>query len=178
MFAKRIILVLIVAAIVASPMTINAAQQSGSEQGSMEVSKVQPMGKFKVLEGSWLGTATFTTPFTFSFKFLATFNQDGALVVSQAPYIQRPTGTTTWTSGHGEWEMISKGKFAFTFLALVHDAAGTFLYGSKVNATIEVDATMDNFTGEADTFRVDADGNEITPHTAATVTGKRIRVGP
>lgn len=178
MIAKRIILMLIVAAIVASPMTISGAQQSENEQGNMAASRVNALAKMKVLEGSWLGTATFTVPFPFSFKFLITFNEDGGLVSTQAPYIQRPFGTTTWSGAHGEWEMVSKGKFAFTFLALVHDTAGNFLYAAKVDATIEVDATMDNFSGTGDTVNVDGDGNEITPHMSASLAGKRIRVGP
>ena len=178
MIVKRIILVLIFAALAVSPMAINGAQQRDNGQEGMEISQVKTLAKVKVLEGSWLGTATFTVPFPFSFKFLITFNEDGGLVSTQAPYIQLPFGTTTWSGSHGEWEMVSKGKFAFTFLALVHDTAGNFQYAAKVNATIEVDATMDNFSGTGDTVNVDGDGNEITPHMSASLTGKRIRIAP
>jgi hypothetical protein len=174
MIVKRMILALIVAAIVASPITISGAQKSGSDNGgSMDASQVKAMAKMKVLEGSWLGTADLGF---FQFKFLITFNEDGGLVSTQAPYLQTPFGTTTWSGAHGEWKMVSKGVFSFTFLALVHDVGGTFLFAAKVNATIEVDETMNIFSGSAITVNLDGDGNEITPRQPANITGKRIRV--
>ncbi len=159
MIAKRIALALIIAAFVAIPMS------------SVNVKATND----KSLTGSWNGTVS--TPF-FSFKFLMTANQDGGLLVSQAPLGPGapPNGHTVYTLGHGEWDKTRSGEFSFTFVALIHDENATFLGTAKVNGTIHVDGTLEAFTGTAHACDLDPAG---TPFFCfdAELQAARIRVG-
>ena len=169
MATKRICLALIVAAIVASPMTINAAQQSLSENAvNAKAAKVKVMG------GSW--SAAISAPGFPPFKALLTFTQDGCLLVSQATIVPfpPPLGVVVVSAGHGEWELVSNGVFSFTFVALMHDQNAAFLGTSQVSGTIRVDGAMGDFSGTATAADLDANGNVMFSFDA-TIEAKRIR---
>jgi len=169
MATKRICLALIVAAIVASPMTINAEQPSESENAvTVKAAKV------KIMEGSWI--ATISAPGLPPFKALLTFTQDGCLLVSQATIVPfpPPIGVVVGSAGHGEWELVSNGVFSFTFVALMHDQNAAFLGTSQVSGTIRVDGTMGDFSGTATAADLDANGNVMFSFDA-TIEAKRIR---
>lgn len=169
MATKRMFLALIVAAIVASPMTINAAQRSESESAvNVKAAKVKVMG------GSW--SAAISAPGLPPFKALLTFTQDGGLLVSQATIVlfPPPIGVVVVSAGHGEWELVSNGVFSFTFVALMHDQNGTFLGTSEVSGTIRVEGTMGAFSGTATATDLDANENVMFSF-EATLEAKRIR---
>ena len=155
MIVKRIALVLIIAAFVAIPMSALNVKATND----------------KSVVGSWIGTVG--TPF-FSFKFLMTFSDDGGLIVSQSPIT--PDGSV-FTAGHGEWNKIRSGEFAFTFLILRYNATGAvFLGTSKVNGNIHIDGA-NAYTGTATACNLDPDGNVIFCFDAS-LSADRIRVGP
>ena len=178
MIAKRIILALIVAALVAIPITIGRAQQGQNDNGgSMEASRVKAMAKMKVLTGSWV--ATITAPGMPGFKALITFTDDGGMLVSQATIVPfpPPIGRAVFSAGHGEWDKVKSGEFSFKFVALIHNENAVFLGTSEVNGTIQIDETLDNFSGTARAADLDPSGNVIFGFDAS-IEGKRIHVEP
>jgi hypothetical protein len=154
MIVKRIALALIIAAFLAIPMS------------SVNVKATSE----KSLVGSWIGTVD--TPF-FSFKYLMTCTDDGALIVSQSPIAP---GGFVGTAGHGEWDKVRSGEFIFAFVALRYDASGaTFLGTSKVTGNIHVDGTS-AYTGAATACNLDPAGNVVFCFDAS-LHAERIRVG-
>jgi hypothetical protein len=125
---------------------------------------------------SWI--ATVNAPGFPPFKALMTFTEDGGLMVSQAAIVPWPTpnGCAIFTAGHGEWNRIRDGRFSITFVALIHDKGAEFLGTTRVSGTIEVDETMDAFSGTTSATDLDPDGNVIFSF-EAFIEAERIRVG-
>jgi len=173
MIAKRMILGLIVAALVAIPTTAGAGP---NDDTGVNANKVGVNAKMKVLTGSWI--FTLTAPGMPPFKSLFTFTDDGALITTGAFIVPfgPPIGTVVFSAGQGEWDKVRNGEFAFTFVALIHDQNGQFVGTSKVNGSLQVNEAMDSLTGSAHACDLDADDNVLFCFDG-TIQGKRILVG-
>lgn len=176
MIAKRMILALIVAALVAIPVTTFGAGPSDDGTG-VKASKVSVNAKMKVLTGSWI--FTLTAPGMPPFKSLFTFTDDGGLVTTGALIVPfpPPIGRAVFSAGHGEWDNVKNGEFAIAFIALIHNEDAVLVATSKVNGTLTVNATMDAITGSAHACDLDPDGNVLFCFDG-TIQGSRIRVEP
>ena len=106
MIAKKISLALVVAALVVIGIS------------SIKVTATND----KSLTGAWIATVN-AEGFP-PFKTLLNCNDDGTLLFSQAALIAGPGGTIVYSNGHGAWEKIRSGQFAFKFAGLIHDTSG------------------------------------------------------
>lgn len=175
MIAKRMILALIVAALAAFPITTVGAGPNSDSDG-VQANKVSVNTKMKVLTGSW--GFTLTAPGMPPFKSLFTFTDDGSLITTGAFIVPfgPPIGVAVFSAGHGEWDKIRNGEFAFTFVVLIHDQNAQFLGTSKVNGTLQVNEAMNSLTGSAHACDLDANDNVLFCFDGA-IQGQRILVG-
>jgi len=171
---KRVILTVVLALFVASPIPTSGVEANGSaitsNSGGMEASAA----KVKAMAGSW--NVTITAPGFPPFKALMSFNEDGVLIVSQATIVPfgTPSGRAVFSAAHGEWQKVTNGEFSYVFVALIHDEYAQFIGTAKVSGTIQVDETMNTFSGTADATDYDADDNVIFTFTGS-LQGRRIR---
>lgn len=130
----------------------------------------------KVLTGSWIVTTT--APGMPPFKSLYTFTDDGGLVSSTSFIVPfpPPIGRAVFSTSHGEWNRIRNGEFSIAFVALIHDEDAEFLGTSKVRGTIEVDETIDAFSGTTSAIDLDSDGKVIFSFDAS-IHAERVRAG-
>jgi hypothetical protein len=137
----------------------------------------QVKAKARSLTGSWVVTTTVQgMP---PFKSLFTFTKDGGLVSSTsyiAPF-QPPINRAVFSTSHGEWIRVGKGKFSITLVALIHDEDAEFLGTAEVRGTIEIDDTMDVFFGEVQAADLRPNRSVIFSF-KGPVKGERIRSEP
>jgi hypothetical protein len=175
MIAKRMILALVVAALVAIPVTTAGAGPNDDGTG-VKTSKVSVNAKMKVLTGSWI--FTLTAPGMPPFKSLFTFIEDGGLVTTGAFLVPfpPPVGRAVFSAGHGEWDKIRNGEFSFTFVVLIHTEDAVLIATSKVDGTLQVNDAMDTLSGAAHACDLDPGGNVIFCFDGS-IQAERIRVG-
>ena len=175
MNAKRIVLALIIAALVAIPVTTSSAAQN-NDSAPAKLSKVSVNAKMKVLTGSWI--FTLTAPGMPPFKSLFTFTEDGGLLTTGAVIVPfpPPIGRAVFSAGHGEWTKIRIGEFSFTFVALIHNEDAILVGTSKVNGTLRLN-DMEALSGEATACDLGPAGNVIFCFDGS-IQADRIRVAP
>lgn len=175
MNAKRIVLALIIAALVAIPITTTGVAQN-DDSAPATSSKVSANAKMKVLTGSWI--FTLTSPGMPPFKSLFTFTEDGGLLTTGAVIVPfpPPIGRAVFSAGHGEWTKIRSGEFSFTFVVLIHDESATLVASSRVNGTLRL-SDLEALTGEAHACDLYPDGNVIFCFDGS-IQAERIRVAP
>lgn len=162
MNAKRVLAAMIICA---AAVTIAAAQRG---DGSF-----QPQAKKPDLTGAWLVDVTpqgqGAPP---PFKALASFHSDGTLVETESDTLIPPF----ITPGHGVWEKVRNGVFAFKILFLTFDGQGNFTGTAKVHGTIFIDGgSPDQYTSPATVEFFDADGNFLFGGDASG-TARRIKL--
>ena len=175
MNVKRVILAVVVAIVMAMPITTSGAGHKVSVFSAKAGEAEASAAKIKVMAGSW--TANITAPGFPPFKVLMSFTEDGCLIVSQAILVPfaTPSGRAVFSAAHGEWDKVSNGEFSYTFVALIHDEYAQFIGTAKVSGTLQVNESMDTFNGVANATDYDADGNVIFTF-SASIQGRRIRV--
>lgn len=157
MTAKRTALALIIATFVAIPIWSAKVKATND----------------KSLTGAW--TLTTTIDGVPPFKVLLNCNDDGTLLFSQASLVATPGGTVVYSNGHGAWEKVRSGEFAFKFVGLIHDQNGTFVGTFEVHGTIQVAGMMNTLSADANGCDFYSGGTSFCFD--ATFDGERIRVG-
>jgi len=176
MIAKRVFLILVIAALAVSPITIGHAQQGADDNAaSIEAAKVKNAANLRFLTGSWV--FTITAPGMPPFNSLFTFNEDGGLVSSGAVIVPfpPPIGRAIFSASHGEWQRIKNGEFAFTFVTLIHNEDAVLVGTSTVSGRLRVNDTMTSLTGSAHACDFDPNGNVLFCFDG-TIQGERIVV--
>lgn len=158
MISKRTALVLIIAALVAIPIWSSNVKATND----------------KSLTGAW--TLTTTIEGFPPFKVLLNANADGTLLFSQATLVANPGGVVVYSNGHGAWEKIRSGEFAFKFVGLIHSQTGIEIGSFAIHGTINVDGMANSLDADAAGCDFDAAGNS-TFCFDATFDGERIQVG-
>jgi len=78
---------------------------------------------------------------------------------------------------HGAWVRMDDGTFGLTWVGFAFDDAGKFLATQRVRVSVQLNDTMDGFTGPFKTDFIGADG-QVVASTTGTVEGTRIEVEP
>ena len=76
---------------------------------------------------------------------------------------------------HGAWAGMDNGMFGLTWIGFAFDDAGKFLATQRVRVAVQLDDTLDRFTGPFTTDFIGADG-QLLASTSGTVQGTRIQV--
>ena len=124
------------------------------------------------VEGSWMVTVSPVAPpgvVIPPFRVYTTFSHGGAFIGSDR---KSPFGSPQ----HGTWVHTGSGKFAFTFLQDLFDAAGVFQGTAKIRVRLTVTGEDELVGVSSGEFR-DADGNLIRI-ACSTIRGERITVEP
>jgi hypothetical protein len=112
---------------------------------------------------------------------LVSFTGDG-VALRTAPLRQAaPTalGTDTMfiSTTHGAWARMDDGMFGLTWVGFAFDAGGKFLATQRVRVAVQLNDTLDGFSGPFKTDFVGPDG-QVLASTGGTVQGTRIQVEP
>ena len=78
---------------------------------------------------------------------------------------------------HGAWMGMDDGTFSMTWVGFAFDDAGKFLATQRVRVSVQLNDTLDGFTGPFKTDFIGADG-QVVASTSGTVQGTRIQVEP
>jgi hypothetical protein len=183
MIAKKILLTLITAAVLALATTGARAQSDEPpvmQEGTAGQPTLQSGGLLgilaqqkKAIAGSWL--ATITIPGGPSPKALFTFTEDGN-VISPA---QGGVGTmSVFTPAHGAWTHLGGRSFGFTAISLVYSpTTGAFTGLFKLRGTITLDGAGNVWSGsQKNELRNPAGG--LVFSVESTAQAERIKVEP
>ena len=79
---------------------------------------------------------------------------------------------------HGAWVHMDDGMFGLTWVGLAFDEAGKFLATQRVRVAVQLDDTLDGFSGPFTTTDfIGADG-QVVASISGTVLGTRIHAEP
>jgi hypothetical protein len=78
---------------------------------------------------------------------------------------------------HGAWVRMDDGGFGMTWVGFAFDDAGKFLATQRVRVAVQLNDTLDGFSGPFKTDFIGADG-QVAASTGGTVQGTRIQVEP
>ena len=78
---------------------------------------------------------------------------------------------------HGAWVRMDDGGFGMTWVGYAFDDAGKFLATQRVRVAMQLNDTMNGFSGPFKTDFIGADG-QVVASTTGTVQGTRIQVEP
>jgi hypothetical protein len=183
MSAKRILLVLTLAGMIAIPAAILRAQssestaeqqaaQAASQGGLLDVLDHLREAQARQLEGSWDVTITPAVPPGVpqppSFILHATIARGGAYFGS--------TRTFPFNKHHGAWTHLGGNEFAWTFAEDRYDVMGNFVGTTKVRARVTVTG-KDTFVGVSNGEQRDVAGNLVS-NRCSTIRGERIVIEP
>jgi hypothetical protein len=126
----------------------------------------QTMHPERTIQGVWRTMVTPVNcqtgaPLAPPFRSLLTFNMDGTM----SEYGISPGSTPALRSpGHGVWqrELGWRRDYSYTFTFYRYDASGAFVGSQKVTSTLELGASGDELTTNADVEILDANDNVIT----------------
>jgi hypothetical protein len=76
---------------------------------------------------------------------------------------------------HGAWMRMDDGGFGLTWVGFAFDDAGKFLATQRVRVVVQLNDTLDGFTGPFKTDFIGADG-QVVASAGGTVLGTRIQV--
>jgi hypothetical protein len=135
----------------------------------------------QALVGSWMvaGIPTGTQPGPP--RILVSFTGDGVAVrtapLQQAAPPALGSDKMFISTTHGAWGRMDDGTFGMTWVGFAFDDAGKFLATQRVRVSVQVNDTLDSFTGPFKTDFVGADG-QVVASSSGTVQGRRIQVEP
>ncbi len=171
MIARRLILTLALAGVVAIPAAIMRAQSYDRVIEGQTLAQTSD-SKADRLEGSWVVTVTPAVPPGVpqppSFRAYGTFARGGALIGSDP---LRPS-----SKQHGTWAHLRGNDFAWTAIEELFDVSGQSAGTIKVRARILVTGE-DEFVGVSNGEQRDAAGNLIF-NRCGTIRGERITIEP
>jgi hypothetical protein len=133
------------------------------------------------LVGSWTVVGVPTGAQPGPPRLLVSFTGDGVALRS-APLRQAAppalgSATMFISTTHGVWARMDDGRFGLTWVGFAFDDAGTFLATQRVRVAVELNDTLDGFSGPFTTDFVGADG-QVLASASGTVQGTRIQVEP
>jgi hypothetical protein len=76
---------------------------------------------------------------------------------------------------HGVWAPNADGTFGLTFAGFPFDDTGKFLATQRIRVGVQVNETLDRFTGPFQTDFIGADG-QVLASSSGTVQGTRLQV--
>jgi hypothetical protein len=182
MIAKRILLVLLTAAVLTLSTTAARAQSAETPARQEEIAG-QPVFQSgglpgilarqrKAIAGSWLATVTIPDGPP-PFKALFTFTEDGNVISPAQGGVQ---GTTVFTAVHGAWSHQGSRTFAFTAISLVYSSANGSLLGLfKLRGTVSLDGSGNEWNGSLKNEFFNPAGNLVFA-AEATAQAERIKV--
>jgi len=133
----------------------------------------------QTLVGSWMVAAVPSGVQPGPPRVLVSFTNDG-VAVRTAPLQQvapPALGSDKMFIGttHGAWSRMDDGGFGLTWVGFAFDDAGKFLATQRVRVAVQLNDTMDSFSGPFKTDFVGADG-QVVASVGGTVLGTRIQV--
>jgi hypothetical protein len=172
--AKRILLALIFAVVVAVPILITRAQSSG---GIVNVIEQAKLAQAQQLEGAWTYTVTPVVPPGVpqppSQRAYITIARGGGISV----YIRTGPSGPFYGEQHGVWEHLGGNEFALTAIRDEFDAQGNFLGTGKINTRLTLTG-KDEFVGVGSREFRDPAGNIADIIRCATLKAERIKLAP
>lgn len=129
----------------------------------------------KALVGSWVETVTFPPEAgRLPLKSLSSFHADGTITCSdQGSVTLEPA--SVFTSCHGAWRHLEKGRFAYTAFELISDLSGNHVGFLKVRGIYIVSPTGNDYTGNTFAEIFDTTGTVLYSVSVANA-GRRIQV--
>jgi hypothetical protein len=133
------------------------------------------------LVGSWMVAGMPTGAPPVPPRILVSFTGDG-VAIRTAP-LQQPAPPALGSdkmfisTTHGAWVRMDDGRFGMTWIGFAFDDAGKFLATQRVRVAVQLNDTLDGFTGPFKTDFIGADG-QVAASTSGTVQGTRIQVEP
>jgi len=135
----------------------------------------------QALIGSWMVAAIATGAQPGPPRILVSFTGDGVALrtapLQQAAPPALGSDKMFISTTHGAWVRMDGGTFGMTWVGFAFDDAGKFLATQRVRVSVELNDTLDGFTGPFKTDFIGADG-QVVASTSGTVQGTRIQVEP
>jgi hypothetical protein len=144
-------------------------------------SRIARANNDQALVGSWLVAAIPPGAPSAPARLLVSFTSDG-IALRTAPLQQAAPpalGTEKMfiSTTHGAWAPNGDGTFGLTFAGFAFDDTGKFLAVQHIRVAVQLNDTLDGFTGPFNTDFIGADG-QVVASTSGTVQGTRIQVEP
>jgi hypothetical protein len=131
------------------------------------------------LVGSWLVAVAPTGAALAPPRVLVSFTGDGVALrtapLQQAAPPALGSDKMFISTTHGVWVRLDNGTFGLTFIGFAFDDAGRFLATQRVRVSMELDGSLDVFTGPFKSDFVGADG-QVVASSSGEVHGTRIQV--
>jgi hypothetical protein len=135
----------------------------------------------QALVGSWMVAGIPTGVQPGPPRILVSFTGDGVAMrtapLQQAAPPALGSDKMFISTTHGAWVRMDDGMFGMTWVGFAFDNAGKFLATQRVRVAVQVNDTLDGFTGPFKTDFIGADG-QVAASTSGTVQGTRIQVEP
>ena len=133
------------------------------------------------LVGSWIVAGIPTGTQAGPARILVSFTGDGVAIrtapLQQAAPPALGSEKMFISTTHGAWLRMDDGTFGMTWVGFAFDDAGKFLATQRVRVSVQLNDTMDGFTGPFKTDFIGADG-QVLASTSGTVQGAHIQVEP
>ena len=170
--ARRIMLAVTCAALLAVPIIISRAQSGG---GILDVLEQTRQAQAQALEGAWAYTVTPAVPPGVpqppSQRAYITVARGGGITV----YIRTGPGETSYGEQHGVWEHLGGNEFALTAIRDEFDPQGNFLGTGKINTRLTLTG-RDGFVGIGSREFRNPAGNIADITRCATIKAERIKI--
>jgi hypothetical protein len=135
----------------------------------------------QALVGSWMVAAIAPGAQPGPPRILVSFTGDGVAIrtapLQQAAPRALSSDKMFISTTHGAWVRMDDGGFGMTWVGFAFDDAGKFLATQRVRVAVQLNDTLDGFSGPFKTDFIGADG-QVVASTGGTVHGMRIQVEP